>query len=343
MALPLTPIIQSASLAFSFATNSRNVFKMIKEVIEDDEGNFTDEIMELTYLVSCIQEPFNLCCQLQTRQETINSVDSAVAFTKHILKSCERFFDEKEKHDTESCEVSPNWKTWLTKEKKTSLSKLLAGVKTCIDILNLSLQTVAVRFGKFSLVEELKESMEAVEKAHRLKFQLDSGRCKTVHIALGEVYQFVETAVKRKVGQKSKDLVNKGFSSVSIVPGREGQYVLQVRLPCDEVDASENIQQYEEISFTLPSKSFSCTRKRKVDLNEDILLNYDNEQYDLCYKLSQEEQLCFLAFESPGGVSAQAFESLINQLQESKGPTSGSVENLTTLMDKVGFETPAKG
>ena len=68
MALPL---MQTASIAFGFATNSRNVFKMIREVTESPQHQAHSDLVELSLLLMSIQQPFLVAAQLQIREEMI--------------------------------------------------------------------------------------------------------------------------------------------------------------------------------------------------------------------------------------------------------------------------------
>uniref|UniRef100_A0A7S3LMA0 Uncharacterized protein n=1 Tax=Aplanochytrium stocchinoi TaxID=215587 RepID=A0A7S3LMA0_9STRA len=227
---------------------------------------------------------------------------------------------------------------------KATLMKLCSDIKTVVNILNLAITTAKMKIGVFDPSSDLSKSVESEKIARDVKFRLDCGRLSEVKLATGEVYEFVQTPVKRKPGQKTKDLVNKGYANVWVTQTEISKYILTLKFSHENLeDHDDDKVDSVDVNFLLPSKSFKLRKQRKKDLENGILCNSDTDQFDLCYSLVQNKRICYLIFESPGALSAQTFEEFILLLQGDHVKNSEEdVDKLSNLMDKVGFETPQK-
>ena len=105
-------LLPFASKAVGVATTTKKVLDLFKSFQEvPEEGYF------LWKLLDTAAPPFDLCRQLQKRQETVRYVEAAVGLTRFAIKQCEECLAKDETED-ERPESSQAWAEWLSHPKQ---------------------------------------------------------------------------------------------------------------------------------------------------------------------------------------------------------------------------------
>ena len=272
-----------------------------------------------------------------------------MVYARKVLRKCEVFLESRqgvvEKAEEEADEnEAPNpshsddeevkfdakvMEKWLTKERQSQMKALCVSLSAAANVLNLAISTITLLHGRFDPESELGTAQkEALRKAEAFMFQFESGRIEHARVGAGEYFTFMETPVKRQAGAKSRDLVGRGFATISLIKAKTG-YALEARFEDVEVD---------DLSIPL-TKTVTMELVRKGEIDDGVLCNRELERYEVCVEINQSQRKAYLVLDVVDGISAQTFLAIIDTARDS---VQNDVKAISSAVKKINLATPTR-